>query len=191
MSAPSFTPLTGAVEGAHVVVFHQSLGFLAATVAEFLAPALMGGGTAIVVGTPEHRALIEDTLAQAGVLGLDAGGLVSLDAEEALSGFMVDGSPDRQRFEATVGRLVRRATATDRPVRVFGEMVAVLWEQGLPEAALTLESLWDEVVAERPFSLLCAYPMSSFRDDASTDGLRRICRGHGRVLPPERVAADA
>jgi hypothetical protein len=43
-------------------------------------------------------------------------------------------------------------------VRVFGEMVSLLWDAGLIDAAVELEVLWNELGVQYPFSLLCAYP---------------------------------
>jgi anti-sigma regulatory factor (Ser/Thr protein kinase) len=37
-------------------------------------------------------------------------------------------------------------------------MVGVLWEAGRVESAIALEELWNELSAELPFSLFCAYP---------------------------------
>jgi hypothetical protein len=47
-------------------------------------------------------------------------------------------------------------------VLVFGELVAKLVNNGNPEAAVTLEGLWNELAARRSFDLLCAYPIDAF-----------------------------
>jgi hypothetical protein len=58
---------------------------------------------------------------------------------------MVDGWPDEERFSRLVNRLLARATAKNRPVRAFGEMVALLWGSGNVEATLPLEHLWNKI----------------------------------------------
>ena len=43
---------------------------------------------------------------------------------------MVDGMPDAVRFRAVIGQLVSRAAENTRDVRIYGEMVTVLWDEG-------------------------------------------------------------
>ena len=71
---------------------------------------------------------------------------------------MVAGKPDPVLFEATIGSIVERAARGGRTVRVFGEMVAVLWDAGNVTGALALETLWNDMASNRQFFLLCAYP---------------------------------
>ena len=46
-----------------------------------------------------------------------------------------------------------------RRVRVFGEMVDLLWRSNLP-AAIRLEQLWSELIESANLSLFCAYSTS-------------------------------
>ena len=46
----------------------------------------------------------------------------------------------------------------EQPVCVFGEMVWLLWDAGQVNAAIEVETLWNELGHQYPFSLLCAYP---------------------------------
>jgi hypothetical protein len=70
------------------------------------------------------------------------GTYLSLDAGETLSMFMVDGLPEPERFAEVVRSLIERAVKGRRRVRIFGEMVAQLWNE-LHRTA-------------HPFSLFCA-----------------------------------
>jgi anti-sigma regulatory factor (Ser/Thr protein kinase) len=103
-----------------------------------------------------------------------------LDAAETLAGFMRDGRVDRDAFFATVGRVVRQAAATGRPVRAFGEMVALLWEAGDVAGAIELETLWNELQAEVEFSLYCAYRSESV--SGNEGALGQICHLHSAVV---------
>ena len=47
-----------------------------------------------------------------------------------------------------------------RRLRAFGEMVALLAADGMADAAVRLEELWNRLAATHHFSLLCAYPTS-------------------------------
>jgi hypothetical protein len=53
-------------------------------------------------------------------------------------------------------------TRSNQPLRIFGEMVAVLWNDGKHDAALSLEELWNDLREEHDFSLFCAYPLKCF-----------------------------
>jgi hypothetical protein len=94
---------------------------------------------------------------------------------------MVESMPDAARFEATMGELVSRAAQGPRELRIYGEMVAVLWDQGNVAAAIALEDLWNDLATRHPFSLFCAYPVSAF-DTEKTEQFRKVCGQHSRVI---------
>jgi signal transduction histidine kinase len=162
----------------HIVQFYERGEYLCAVIGDFLAGGVMAGQPGVVIATPEHRRRIADALS---VRRIDAAALTFLDAQETLSRFMVDGSPDPHRFALAVEEIVR--DTGPRP-RAFGEMVAVLRADGNTAAALALENLWNEAVREHHISLLCGYPLASF-DAASFDA---VCAMHARVLPAESFA---
>jgi len=171
------------------VQFYDSDAFLAASVRDFLVPGLEAGDLVIVAATAPHRACLLAELIDAGVdmdTALESGTYVALDAAETLSRFMVDGSPDPQRFAATVGRFLSQLAAGGRAVRVFGEMVALLWSEGNVAAAIELERLWSKLADAHAFSLLCAYPMDGFAGDPPSEEFLQVCEMHSHVLPAER-----
>lgn len=173
--------------GQHVVQFYESEHNLAVAAGGFLGAGLAAGQTALVVAAAHHRASFEAELASAGIDLASAracGRYRSLDAEELLATFMVDGEPDGERFDASVGALVRELTASGTPLRVYGEMVALLWEQGAVTAAMTLEELWNDLGRGSAFELFCAYPSSSL--DGSADHHRSLCESHSAVVPEPR-----
>jgi hypothetical protein len=100
------------------------------------------------------------------------------DATWALQQFVRDGRPQQDLFD----RLVRHTLARHAPgsVRLYGEMVAVLWQRGDVTAALELEELWNGFLAETPLPLLCAYPE---HDLASPVDHAAVCRAHDHVFP--------
>lgn len=57
-----------------------------------------------------------------------------------------------------IGPLLRRADKVGRQVRVFDEMVSMLWDAGLVDAAIEVEAMWNELGGQYPFSVLCVYP---------------------------------
>jgi PAS domain S-box-containing protein len=100
----------------------------------------------------------------------------------------VDGVPDRRRFLEVVGSAVRTLTSDGRRLRVFGEMVALLWADGHAEAALRLEGYWNELLRSTAFSLFCAYPLSAFPLSSDGPGFSQVCDRHGVIIPAESYA---
>ncbi len=169
----------------HFVGFYETEAFLVDSVRNFLASCLVTGATAIVIATDAHRDSFDHALRKTGIELPEAyrcGRFIALDAREALATFMVDGMPDAARFSATIGQLVSRAAESTCEVRIYGEMVALLWDAGNVAAAFALEDLWNDLATRYPFTLFCACPMRSFDSGASTEGFRRICGQHSRAL---------
>ena len=171
---------------AHVVNFYDDDGQVTAEIARFAAEGLSHGDRVIIVATAAHRSVVDEVLVQFGADAARArvtGRLVTLDAAETLATYLVDGSPSAEKFEAHIGALIDAATEDGCRVRVFGEMVAVLWEQGTVAGALRLEELWNSLAQSRPLSLLCAYPTSALELGALTDA-NLVCELHSSVVPP-------
>jgi hypothetical protein len=128
-----------------------------------------------VIATAQHREELRNTLQAA-----NNSSITYIDAVELLSAFMVDGWPNETRFTSTVGPLLQRAVLKG-PVRIFGEMVAMLWAEGKTRAAIRLEELWNELASQHAFSLLCAYPMSGFPDQKDNPSFLQVCKAHTHV----------
>jgi diguanylate cyclase (GGDEF)-like protein len=172
----------------HVVEFYETEAFLVDTVCRFLVPVLQDGDAAIVVATDAHRTAFERALGDAGVdveAAIREDRYLAFDARDVLARFMVDGSPDAASFEAAIGEVMDRASGDGRRVRVYGEMVALLWDDGDVASAIALEDLWNDLAMFRAFELLCAYPMAFFEDSASAEAFKRICEQHTTVIPSE------
>jgi hypothetical protein len=145
----------------HLVQVYREERVLVEAVSLFAGAALGRSEAVIVVATREHCEALAGSLAADGFdvpLLKSWGQLHLLVADEVLSLFMVDGAPDEVRFRAVIGGLIdsARASRRFREVRVYGEMVNLLWSQNLP-AATRLEELWNEVIEEHAISLFCAY----------------------------------
>jgi anti-sigma regulatory factor (Ser/Thr protein kinase) len=167
----------------HAVSFYRSDSEVVGEIVEFVAGALSAGECAVVVATAAHREAIGVALGRCGYEVSDeraARRYVALDAAETLARFMIDGRPDAARFEAVVGGVLDAATAGGKSVRVFGEMVALLWMAGNVAGAIELESMWNDLAAVRRFSLLCAYPTAAL-DSASLQDANDVCQSHSHV----------
>jgi hypothetical protein len=171
----------------HSVKFYGNDESLFVTVASFLAPGVVAGQPAIVVATADHR---EGILAQLTAQFVDVehaqatGDLVVVDANEALGWFMVDGDPDQGRFQHSLGSLIAKTIGGRHTiVRAYGEMVDVLWKDGMPEAAIRLEILWNQLATQYGFALLCGYSMGSFYKQA--EKYQDVVDQHTHVVQPD------
>ncbi|HEV8277025.1 MAG TPA: MEDS domain-containing protein [Streptosporangiaceae bacterium] len=181
--------------GDHVVVFYQDEQELVGQVSDYLLPAAQEGGVAIVVATPGHHRAFEERLAGTGADVAAArrrGSYLTLDAGETMRGFMVADWPDPAGFWQAISPRLRHAATAGKPVRVFGEMVALLWDAGLVSAAIEVEAMWNELGGQYPFSLLCAYPAQQVSCAHHLDALTEVCRAHTHVIggPPESAEAQ-
>ncbi len=172
--------------GQHVVQFYGHDRELAERVSDYLRGALDGGGVAIVIATPEHRSEFEARLTRAGADLAAAradGRYLALDASETLRELMAGGPAlDGAAFDRVIGRVIGSAAAAGRPVRAYGELVALLWDDGLVNAAVQLEGLWNELGRRHPFSLFCGYRADSVSRDIGA--FAEVCRLHQAVIGP-------
>ncbi|HEU4683903.1 MAG TPA: MEDS domain-containing protein [Nitrospira sp.] len=163
----------------HAVKFYDDASFLVDSVVPFLRTSLLSNGTAIAVLTPKHRQALEAEFGSR-FLGTQ-GRLTFMDGRDTLARFMVDGEPNEEAFLSVFEPLLREAAQVG-PISVFGEMVALLWEDRHWQAAVRLEELWNRLAEKCPFSLLCAYPLSGFSRDQHTDSFLDICGAHSRII---------
>jgi hypothetical protein len=171
--------------GRHVVQFYGHDEELAERVVGYLLEALGGGGVAVVIATPEHRREFEDRLRKAGAnlaAARDSGEYLTLDAGETVRELMDAGQVDGAAFDRVIGGLVRQAGTGGRPVRLYGEMVALLWDDGLVNAAIELEAMWVELGRTHSFSLFCSYPAGSVTGVGYLDAFAAVCRLHREVV---------
>jgi hypothetical protein len=177
----------------HVVQFYNDDGELTERVGGYLSEAVLDGGVAVVIATAAHRAAFEARLADAGadVAAATARGVyLAFDAEETLAMFMAGGRPDRAGFEETVGSLIATTVRGGAPVRAYGEMVALLWDDGLVGAAIELEALWNELAGRYPFSLFCAYPAQSVAGNGHFDAFNEVCLQHAGIVDDSPARAQ-
>lgn len=166
----------------HVVTFYDCDADLVAELAEFVAEGLDGDECVLVVATAEHRSALDEVLVQYGV---DAdreradGRLRCRDAAEVLATFMTADGPDAALFAAVLGPMLDDAGPA---VRIYGEMVALLWADGDVAGALQLEALWNGLASTHRFFLRCGYPSSVL--DSSLHHTHALCDVHSQVTAP-------
>lgn len=172
----------------HAVRFYEDDNSLCRIVSSFLLEGLALEQPGLVIATPPHAAAILNNLraAAADVEALQRDGhLLVLDARETLATFMVNGTPDPDFFKASASKaLIDLARGRQKTIRAYGEMVDVLWKDGLSSAAIRLEMLWNRLANSHDFSLLCGYAMGNFYKDATIED---VCRHHTHVVEASGV----
>jgi DNA-binding NarL/FixJ family response regulator len=173
----------------HEAAFLSDESALLDRFADFVEGALKSGSVCLAYPTAAHRAPLEARLTTRGVnlaSVVREGRFVADDAVAAMSGFLVDGWPDEQRFwVAATGIFMKAARAAKGPgarVAAFGECAPELWRDGRGDAALRLEQLWDEFARTYDLEIFCGYswpPAAHTEDDVFKD----ICAQHSTVHP--------
>lgn len=168
----------------HIAQFYENDNVLLDTLTGFVGGGLKAGESSIVIATPEHLATLNRRLVDSNVdltCAIAEDRYIALDAETSLARFMINQMPDEDLFGLFVGELMRRGTVNNRRVRAFGEMVALLWARGDCAATVRLEFLWNRILQNGSFSLLCAYPKAGFTEDP-TRSMADICAAHSRIV---------
>jgi PAS domain S-box-containing protein len=185
-----------AVRGKHFVKFYEDDACLVDALTHYVGGAVAEGSPGIFVASAKHLASVAEQLGRRGFnVGAlrDKGQYLALDAAEMLSHFMVDGWPDRGRFDDLFEGLLEHAVSGRKSSHawVFGEMVSLLWNDRKFESAIQLEKLWNDLHKRHSFSLFCAYPLSGFDGGVQSKRLHEVCAEHDHVIPAESYAALA
>ncbi|ATB51165.1 histidine kinase [Corallococcus macrosporus DSM 14697] len=176
----------------HTVQFYEDEAFVIDIVEAFITGGLERGDPLIIIAQASHREQLVARLMTAGVdtaAAISRGQLTLLDARETLARFMVGGRPDWERFRQIVGAVIEHTLAAARPgtkVRAYGEMVDVLCLDGMPDVAVELESLWNDLSVLYPLSLLCTYAIGHFGQAERARPFMDVCKAHAHVIPTER-----
>lgn len=171
--------------GEHFVQVYDKDESLVECAFAFFASGFESNEAAIVMATRAHRNALEEKFVSAGYSVPElkrTGKYAPFDAAETLGLFMRDGRPEAFRFNALVGALIKSAARECTNVRAFGEMVAILWDEGNREAAIELERLWNELAKEHAFTLFCAYRESQFSSEDERLAFQCVCDAHSTVI---------
>ncbi|HEY7209832.1 MAG TPA: MEDS domain-containing protein [Bryobacteraceae bacterium] len=156
----------------------------------YLSEGLKRGEGALIVAEPCH---CTSFLAEVGRYGIDTATavgehrMVVRDAEQTLATFMNSGQPDWNRFEHSIGSALAEVRSSGVPphVRVYGEMVGVLWNQRQYGAAARLEQFWNRLLTRFSFSLYCSYSIDVLEKEFHARALDGILCTHTHVLPSD------
>lgn len=168
----------------HSIQIYENDTVFLNTLEGFAGCGFLSGDSVVIIATTEHLEKLNDRLR---TQGFDLEALIEneqyfpLEARDTLSKFMVKNWPDEKLFEKCISGLIARASKNGRKIRAFGEMVAVLWENGLHGATVQLEHLWNQLHEKEAFTLYCAYPKTGFSQTIS-HSIDTICKAHSKII---------
>ena len=171
----------GTIVSEHLVHLFDEPASLVDTVATHLHEGWHRGDALLVAMQPRNWVLTSGELELKGcpvTALITSGRLVVYDAATTLAALMVDGEPDRQRFDTNVAAVVRRLCAGWPGLTAYGEMVDILAAEGNFIAAEHLEAFWNDLSTQCSFRLLCGYSSAHFGDARTARHLQRICSQH-------------
>ena len=175
----------------HTIGFFDSDAQLCAEVAAFVAEGFALDQPALVVTNEPHRQGITEELRARGVdveAVIGDGDLLLLDAEETLAAIMPGALPDADLYHGSVGSVVSQLLrGRPGPVRIFGDMVDLLWQRRQFDAAIRIEILSNQLALVQPISVICGYSMGHFLKTAQR--LEAVTQLHGKVHKHRAVPA--
>ncbi|HEY1371505.1 MAG TPA: MEDS domain-containing protein [Candidatus Binatia bacterium] len=184
----------------HFVQLHKSAERLAAEIAGFTSAGLAAGEAVIIVARPHHAKLLLQALAD---LGVDseryqaAGQLKLVDAEATLATIMGPSGFDRERCHAAFGAVIDEVRGAGyEHIRLYGEMVDMLWQRGYFAAAILLEEYANDVGRLHDLAIFCSYLLDGFLESSYAGPIGEIGRTHTDIVPTSedeylREAIDA
>jgi PAS domain S-box-containing protein len=189
---PSIAHTPGSAQDGHFVQLYTDDGFLLDVLSRFVGGAIAVGNGAVVIATQAHQDGLAQRLKARGVdteKAIRQGRYVLLDANDTLLRFLVNGSVDETRFINTISDVLTQVRNAgddkDSRIAVFGELVALLWANGKSLEALRVEDLWNDLAQKHSFSLLCAYPITGFKNERHIEPFLKMCAQHSSVVPSE------
>ncbi len=176
----------------HLVQIYESDEVVLTALEGFVSSGLETGESVVIIATQEHLDALYKRLTSKKIK-LDAfiknDQYIPINAASMLATFMVNNWPDEVLFTETVRSVVSKARGTsNRPVRAYGEMVALLWAQGHNGATIQLEHLWNKFCETEIFCLFCAYPKSGFTQDVDKS-IQHICSSHSKMIAGDVMSA--
>lgn len=172
----------------HMVLLYKNSDTLIRKITEFVTNGFAKGEPATLVLRSAHEQLLEQELH---LLGYDLNVLQATkrltlhDADDTLKKLMVNGMPDPRVFAGILQPIFEQTGPQAGNIRIYGEMVAVLWAEGNKRAALALEQMWNDSAATQQYDLFCAYSHADLSDTDFATVLSDIDRCHSRVITPQ------
>lgn len=172
----------------HLVQISHDPETLAEITAYFLKDGVIAEEGVLLIVSSEQRGLIAKHLA---TIGFDLnvwdrnGQITVLDSAAALTRLRPNGELAWPVFAQVVGGIVRDMQKRHAAIRIYGDMVNILWQAGERTAAIRLEGFWNALNKEIPFVLLCAYLVDNLDPKTYATDFEHMCSTHTHLIPAD------
>lgn len=169
----------------HDVSFYNDRTTLERCIVHYAVEGLDADETVVLIVAASSLRTVRDAIAAHGVDVGDLarrGVLVLFDADATLASVTRPDGIDWPAVTALAGRVVGDAVGTGRPVRMFGEMVSILWERGEVQEVMVLERLWHGLAHQYGFDVLCAYPTVATTVPGAAVPINAMCALHDATV---------
>ncbi len=155
---------------------------------KFVEGALDAGNGLVMVFTHSRRERLQRRLQTRGI-DLDRtirqGRCLWMDVPVVLSSIMIDDRVDEGRFWNAASAVIVEAAISSRQstprVSACGECAPTLLQQGLTDAAIHLEQLWDDLTRTFNVDIFCPYSCHGLRCDEGNPVFRDLHAAHSAV----------
>ncbi len=172
----------------HEIGFYSDERWLLDRLTEFIGTTLAAGNAAVVAATDSHlKSLVPRLQAYSLDIGaaIEQGRYITLDAADTLATFMVDGILVPARFMDAFGDVIHKAAKASRGkhsrVKVFGEYVHILCEQGNVEAAIQMEKLGNQLINSYNVDIFCGCSLACVPGGMHGPAFKQMCAEHSAV----------
>jgi signal transduction histidine kinase len=171
----------------HMVQFYKDESKFEGSAVQFAATGLEKGETVILMLTPEHWKVFQTALARKAFNVNDCieeEKIILVDAHRLLSDLLQDGEERvPAHFAAVAETMLLHSLKKNPKVRVLGELVDVLCDQGMMRTVIKVEKVWDTLVKKYNFPLFCLYAASHLKNNSDPALVVDICENHSHFLP--------
>jgi hypothetical protein len=171
----------------HTVRFFENDYCLAESLACYISAGLMQGEAVVVITTPANELSCLKELIKMDCRVGDAirtEQLSFFNANETLLKLMVGEFPDWNEFQSVIGSLIENRINRFSKLRVYGDMVDILRNEGNIEGMIRLEEHWNKLSESYSFSLLCGYKANSFGTMGHECSFEKACKTHSHIFTP-------
>jgi hypothetical protein len=181
----NYSPQGKIADSRHVVHFYQEDFELISNLSAFISEGISNGENCIVVATASHIEELQKHFSPElqELINSNKHLLLLMDADKTLTTIMEKDRISTRLFDNNVRNQIKEVASTGMPLRIFGEMVAILWRNGHAQDVDRLEKLWNSLLEDYTVNLYCAYPMLYFDRSVHLSAYDSICRAHDKVTP--------
>lgn len=182
----------------HSVQFFNSDDFFTQSLSMFVVTAIDNDEGAVVIATAPHLEMLRKRVGEycatlkrprdpETIFGQQ---VMLFDAHTTLRSLMTDGGQGKisaELFARAIQPVVLQLKEKFSVLRLYGEMVSILFQDGEFDKLVDLETVWGDFLRDHPFcTLLCGYNVDDFASVRHDHDFQRVCELHRSVISSEQ-----